>query len=74
MDAKPHRSKWPGLTWRDRLLFVNGFLFCVLGLAFLVRYLLGQISVAGLILGLALVVYGGHRLFVGARELRRRAR
>jgi hypothetical protein len=74
VDAKPHTSKSLGLTWRDRLLLINGVLFCVLGLAFLVRYLLGQISIAGVVLGLALVAYGGNRLFVGARELRKRAR
>jgi hypothetical protein len=73
MDAKSPSSKSQGLTWRDRLLLINGVLFCVLGLAFLVRYLLGQITIAGMVLGLALVGYGGHRLFLAARELRKRA-
>ncbi len=74
MDAKSHSSKSLGLTWRDWLLLINGVLFCVLGLGFLARYLLGQITIAGLVLGLALLAYGGHRLFLAARELRKRAR
>jgi hypothetical protein len=73
MDAKSSTSKSLSLTWRDRLLLINGVLFCMLGLAFLVRYLLGQISIAGMVLGLVLVGYGGHRLFLAAREWRKRA-
>jgi uncharacterized membrane protein len=62
-----------GMTWRDRLLVLNGVLFCILGVALLVRYALQQIAWLGGILGLAVLLYGGHRLYRVGKELRRRA-
>jgi len=61
------------ITWRDRLLVLNGVLFCVLGAALLVRYALHQIAWVGGLLGIVVLVYGGHRLYTVRMELRRRA-
>jgi hypothetical protein len=62
-----------GTSWRDRLMIVNGFLFCILGGALLARYAFGQIAWIGGLLGLAVLLYGGHRLYRVGKELRRRA-
>jgi len=62
-----------GTAWRDRLLVVNGVLFLILGVALLVRYALGQIAWIGAILGIAVLLHGGHRLYRVGREVRRRA-
>jgi hypothetical protein len=62
-----------GLSWRDRLLLLNGVLFCLLGAAFIARYLMGQMPSAGAILGVALLVYGGYRLVLAGKEWRKRA-
>ena len=62
-----------GVSWRDRLLLLNGILFTILGVALLVRYALGQMALIGAVLGVAVLLYGGHRLYTVGRELRRRA-
>jgi putative effector of murein hydrolase len=62
-----------GLGWRDRLLLLNGVLFCVLGIALLTRYFVGQLSAVGAILGVAGLALGVYRLALARRELRRRA-
>ncbi|MBI1983393.1 MAG: hypothetical protein HYS61_04255 [Acidobacteria bacterium] len=61
------------LTWRDRVLLVNSFLFCVVGGALLARTLLGQTPLAAGLLGMALLAFGGYRLLLARREMRRRA-
>ena len=61
------------LSWRDRLLILNGVLFCLLGVALLVRYVMNRISLIGAILGMAVLGHGGYRLYLVGRELRRRA-
>lgn len=61
------------LTWRDRVLLVNSVLFCVVGGALLARALLGQAPLAAGLLGTALLAFGGYRLLLARREMRRRA-
>ena len=61
------------LTWRDRVLLLNSVLFCVAGGALLVRTLLGQATLAAGLLGMALLAFGGYRLLLARREMRRRA-
>ncbi len=61
------------ITWRDRLLIFNGMLFCVLGVALLVRFALHQIVWIGGLMGGGVLIYGAHRLYTAGKELRRRA-
>lgn len=67
------RMKTGRITWRDRLLVINGVLFCILGVALLVRYVLHQIVWIGAVMGAGVLFYGGHRLYTVRKELRRRA-
>ncbi len=52
------------LSWRDRILFVNGVLFCLLGLALLIRFAETPDRILLAILGVLVLAYGGHRVFV----------
>jgi hypothetical protein len=61
------------LNWRDRLLLVNSVLFCLVGGALLLRTLLGQAPVIAGLLGMGLLVFGGYRLLLARKEMRRRA-
>jgi threonine/homoserine/homoserine lactone efflux protein len=61
------------LNWRDRLLLINSVLFCVVGGALLLRTLLGQAPLFVGLLGAGLLVFGGYRLLLARREMRRRA-
>jgi hypothetical protein len=61
------------LTWQDRVLLVNSVLFCVAGGALLVRTVLGQAHLVAGLLGMGLLVFGGYRLVLARREMRRRA-
>ncbi|HUU13873.1 MAG TPA: hypothetical protein VM182_09195 [Terriglobia bacterium] len=61
------------LNWRDRVLLINSVLFCVAGGALLLRTFLGQAPLAAGLLGTGLLVFGGYRLLLARREMRRRA-
>ena len=61
------------LSWRDRLLLINSALFCVVGGALGLRALLGQASFFVGLLGAGLLVFGGYRLLLARREMRKRA-
>lgn len=61
------------ISWRDRLLLLNGVLFCILGVALLVRYAFQQIGIVGALLGAGVLGHGGYRLYLAGKELRRRA-
>ena len=61
------------LNWRDRLLLINSVLFCVVGGALLIRTLLGQAPLFVGLLGAGLMVFGGYRLLLARREMRKRA-
>jgi len=61
------------LNWRDRLLLINSVLFCVVGGALLLRMLLGQAPLTVGLLGTGLLVFGGYRLLLARKEIRRRA-
>lgn len=61
------------LSWRDRILLVNGVLFCILGGALVIRWLMGQAAPVVGILGLVLLLFGAYRLVLAKREARKRA-
>ena len=61
------------LSWRDRILLVNGVLFCILGAALVIRWLMGRAAPVVGILGLVLLLFGAYRLVLARREVRKRA-
>jgi hypothetical protein len=61
------------ISWRDRLLLLNAVLFCILGVALLLRYARREIGWTGALLGGAVLAHGGYRLYLAGKELRRRA-
>ena len=61
------------ISWRDRLMLLNGVLFCILGAALIVRYALQQVGIVGALLGVGVLTHGGYRLYLAGKELRRRA-
>jgi hypothetical protein len=62
-----------GLSWRDRIQLINSVLFCVVGVALIVRYLRDPAPWIVMVLGGAFLLLGVHRLALARRELRKRA-
>jgi len=64
--------KLADISWRDRLQLLNGVLFCLLGALMMGRYLSGPFPALLAILGALFLVFGGYRLALARKELRKR--
>ena len=64
--------KLADISWRDRLQLLNGVLFCLVGILMMGRYLSGQFPALLAILGALFLAFGGYRLALARKELRKR--
>ncbi|HVA00807.1 MAG TPA: hypothetical protein VMV34_04035 [Terriglobia bacterium] len=64
--------KLSDISWRDRLQLLNGILFCLVGVLMIGRYLSGPYPVVMAGLGVIFVIFGGYRLGLARKELRKR--
>jgi hypothetical protein len=60
------------ISWRDRLQVLNGVLFCLVGLLMIGRYFSGPFPLVLAGLGVLFVLFGGYRLGLVRKELRKR--
>jgi hypothetical protein len=60
------------ISWRDRLQLLNGVLFCLVGILMIGRYFSGPFPVLLAGLGVIFLLFGGYRLGLARRELRKR--
>jgi uncharacterized membrane protein HdeD (DUF308 family) len=60
-------------TWRDRLQILNSFLFCIVGIALIVRYFMIAAPRITIVLGAAFFAFGIYRLVLVRREIQKRA-
>lgn len=61
------------LSWRDRVLPVNGVLYCLVGVGLIARYFTGPAARILGILGMVFLVFGIYRLARACTEMRKRA-
>lgn len=66
--------KLTAISWRDRLQLLNGVLFCVVGILMIGRYFSGPFPALLAVLGVIFLIFGGYRLGLARRELRKRDR
>ncbi len=60
------------ISWRDRLQLLNGILFCMVGILMIARYFSGPFPALLAVLGVIFMIFGGYRLGLARRELRKR--
>jgi hypothetical protein len=64
--------KLAGISWRDRLQLLNGVLFCLVGILMIGRYFSGPFPAVLALLGVLFLIFGGYRLSLARKELRKR--
>lgn len=62
------------LSWRDRVQLVNSVLFCLVGIALIVRSSLRPVPSSATVLGVVFVLFGVYRISLAIREMWKRAR
>lgn len=60
------------ISWRDRLQLLNALLFCLVGALLIARYLSGPYPLLLAGLGVLFMIFGGYRLNLARKELRKR--
>jgi hypothetical protein len=60
------------ISWRDRLQLLNAVLFCLVGVLMIGRYFSGPYPAVLAGLGVLFVIFGGYRLSLARKELRKR--
>ncbi|MCL5005217.1 MAG: hypothetical protein M1404_01680 [Acidobacteria bacterium] len=64
--------KLADISWRDCLQLLNSILFCLLGILMIGRYFSGRFPAMLAALGIVFLIFGGYRLGLARKELRKR--